>query len=342
MSFTARVLVTIALVGLALLLWELRQVVLLLFGGIVFGTMLGALAAVVARHAGLSYRWAVAVSLLLVVVVAGVVVRLIGGVMAAQLATMTDQVPQALDALRRWLQDQPLGSRLVEAWRAASEHIPWTRVASIGATAFNALGLFLLMLLMGVFLAADPGLYRRGFLRLLPPRSRATVDDAFTQAGNSLLGWLKGQAISMLFVGVATAAGLALLDIPLAMTLGLIAGLLTFVPWVGPIAAGLLAVLLAFTEGPQKALYVAVLMLVIEQTQDNVLMPFVQKWAVALPPVLALISFLIFAGLFGPAGMLFATPLMVVLMALVQRLYVEEVLEPGSAGPTSRSSPADR
>lgn len=91
MSFTARVLVTIALVGLALLLWELRQVVLLLFGGIVFGTMLGALATVVARHAGLSYRWAVAVSLLLVVVVAGVI-----AIGAAALV----EGPGDLDALR--------------------------------------------------------------------------------------------------------------------------------------------------------------------------------------------------------------------------------------------------
>lgn len=68
-------------------------------------------------------------------------------------------------------------------------------------------------------------------------------------------------------------------------------------------------------------------MLLIEQVQDNLVMPFIQRWAVALPPVLALISFLVFAALFGPAGMLFATPLMVVLMALVKRLYVEDLLE---------------
>lgn len=332
MNFAARVLVAIGLVALALLLWELRQVALLVFGGIVFATMLGALATLVQRYTGLSYRLAVVTSVLLVVLAVGAISWLAGGAMVTQMANLSEQLPQAIAALRRWLQDQPLGSRLLQFWRAASQRIPWSEVAALGAATFNAVGLFLLMLLVGVFLAADPRLYRAGFLRLLPPAVRDRTDEAFAQAGQALRGWLKGQAISMLFVGVATAGGLALLGIPLAMTLGLIAGLLTFVPWFGPIASGLLAVLLAFTEGPQKAVYVAVLMLAIEQAQDNLLMPLVQKWAVALPPVLALVSFLVFTGLFGPAGMLFATPLMVVLMALVRKLYVQELLETGAPG----------
>jgi predicted PurR-regulated permease PerM len=333
MSFTERVLLAIGLVALALLTWYLRDVVLLLFGGIVFATILNALARRVRRYTGVSDRLAVAGSVVLVLIAGGLVTWFIGAAMAEQLSTMSQRVPEALQSLRRWLQDQPLGSRMLELWNTAAESIPWSKVATAAAMTLNALGLFLLMLLLAVFFAAEPQLYRKGFLRLLPPERRSSVDDAFTAAGKALAGWLKGQGVSMLFVGVATGVGLALLGIPLALGLGFIAGLFTFVPFFGPIVSGLLAVLLAFAEGPQKALYVALLMLLIEQVQDNVLMPFVQRWAVALPPVLALISFLVFAALFGPAGMLFATPLMVVLMALVKKLYVEDVLESASHTP---------
>jgi predicted PurR-regulated permease PerM len=329
MNFTQRVLVTLALGALALLAWYLRDIALLLFGGVLFATVLTAIANRVSRHTGLSHRFSVGAAVLLVVVLFGVVGWLIGGAMAQQLSEMSEQVPQALQRLRGWLQDQPLGGRVLELGATASESIPLSKVAAAAASLLNAVGLFLLMLLLGVFFAGEPDLYRKGFLRLLPPERRSQVDDAISDAGKALAGWLKGQGVSMLFVGVATGIGLALLGIPLAMSLGFIAGLFTFVPFFGPLASGFLAVLLAFAEGPEKALYVAGLMLLIEQVQDNVLMPFIQRWAVALPPVLALISFLVFAALFGPAGMLFATPLMVVLMVLVRKLYVEDVLEAG-------------
>jgi predicted PurR-regulated permease PerM len=109
--------------------------------------------------------------------------------------------------------------------------------------------------------------------------------------------------------------------------LGVIAGVFAFIPFFGPIASGVLAVALAFIEGPQTALYVGVLCLVIQQIEGNILMPFVQRWAVSLPPVLGLVAVVVFGLLFGVMGVILATPLMVVVMILVQRLYVQEVLE---------------
>lgn len=131
----------------------------------------------------------------------------------------------------------------------------------------------------------------------------------------------------MLFVGTSTAIGLALLGIPLALTLGLLAGALAFIPFFGPIASGVLAVLLAFMQGPDQALYVAVLCVLIQQVEGNVLMPLVQRWAVELPPVLGITAAVIFGLLFGLPGVVLASPLMVVAMVLVRKLYVEGVLE---------------
>jgi predicted PurR-regulated permease PerM len=131
----------------------------------------------------------------------------------------------------------------------------------------------------------------------------------------------------MAFLGVATALGLSLLDVPLAMALGFVTALLAFVPFFGSIAAGVLAVLMAFTVGPEKALHVGLLFVALQQVEEYLLHPFVQRWAVAMPPVLTMLSALIFGILFGVVGVIFATPMMVVVMTLVRKLYVQDVLQ---------------
>ncbi len=342
MSYTARLLLTVGVVALAALTWYLRDAVLLVFGGIVFGTVFVSIADLLKRTTGLAHRWAVVLSVLLLLLLCGVVFWLVGGSLGAQLSVISDQVPQALQKFQGWLRGVPLGPRILELWGTAAEAISVGRVAGLAALTLNAVGLFLLMVLLGVYLAAEPEKYREGFLRLLPVSRRDSAREGLDAADIALSSWLKGQGVCMVFVGTATGIGLALLGIPVAMGLAFVAGLLAFIPFFGPIVSGSLAVLIAFTEGPEKALYVAILMVLIEQVEDNVVVPFVQRWAVKLPPVLALISFVIFATLFGPAGLLFATPLMVVLIALVKTLYVENLLEAGIPKAPDETAGSDR
>jgi predicted PurR-regulated permease PerM len=114
------------------------------------------------------------------------------------------------------------------------------------------------------------------------------------------------------------------MGMPLAAALGLIAGLLEFVPFIGPIVSGGLAVLVAFGQGPTSALYVALLFVALQQVENHVLVPLVQRWAVELPPALALGGVVVAGTLFGPLGVVFGTPLVVVTMVLVQRLWLQE------------------
>lgn len=329
-TFLGRVVLFVAVVGLAIAAWQVKQVVLLLFGGFIFATIFDAVATWVSRATRASHKIGVAVSVAGLSAAAVAVVWLVGDSIAAQLDALRDSLPKAVDALQNWLQQVPFGRRAMELWDEASAgNITWDRIASAAGLTLGALGDSLLMLLIGAFVAAEPKLYKDGFVRLVSPSARSAVADALDECAKALRNWLKGQAVSMLFVGVATGAGLALLGVPLALTLGLLAGLFDFVPFFGPIAAGVLAVLFAFTEGPQTALYVAALMLAIQQLEGNLLMPLVQRWAVQLPPMLGLISVLIFAGWFGIPGIIFATPLMVVVMVLVTKLYVEDFLESG-------------
>ena len=314
--------------ALVLLAWRLSDVLLLLFGAIIVAVALRGFAAPFQRYLGLSPRPAVAITTVLSLVLIVVGFWLAGDRLAQQTADLRERVPDALNAAVAWARGYPIGAAVVDLWDSASAgDVPWSRVANVATQTLGALGSVGLMAVVGVYLAASPQLYRAGLVRLMPPHHRERIEEALLASGQALSRWLLGQGVSMLFVGTSTALGLWLLDIPLALTIGAISAVLAFIPFFGPIASGILAVLIAFMEGPTQALYVAGLCLVIQQIEGNLLMPFVQRWAVELPPVLGITAAVIFGLLFGLAGVILATPLMVVAMVLVQKLYVEGVLE---------------
>lgn len=214
---------------------------------------------------------AAAVALTLAVVVLGS--WLAGDRLLAQTEDLRQRLPEAMAALVSWARGHSLGLAALKVWEGLNaEDMPWARVANAATRTLGALGSIGLVLVLGVYLAADPQLYRRGLVRLVPPAWRARVDGALLASAQALSRWLLGQGISMLFVGSTTAIGLAMLGIPLAATIGVIAGVLAFVPFFGPIASGILAVLLAFMQGPQQALYVAGLCIAIQQVEGNLLM----------------------------------------------------------------------
>ena len=149
--------------------------------------------------------------------------------------------------------------------------------------------------------------------------------------------WLKGQLIAMVVVGLLTGVGLWLLGMRSALALGLLAGLLEFIPFAGPLLAAVPAILLALAVGPDMALWVLLLYFAVQQFEGYVLTPLVQQYAVDLPGVILLFSLLGFGTLFGTLGVVLAAPLSVVTFVLVKRLYVIEALHtqtpiPGEKG----------
>ena len=342
MSFVAKVLTALALAGGALALWQLRSVLLLVFGALLIAVVLSKLARVLQAGSHLPRRASVAVTLLLLLLALAGLVWWIGGELAVQSGDLREELPRAIESARRWLSGTAIGSQAIEALDDLRDSgVPWQRLAGAATLTLGALGNLLLMFLLGAFMALEPGVYRRGFLRLLPPGRRARVAEAIDAAGDALGGWLRGQALSMLFVGLATWLGLALLGVPLALILGVLAGVLDFVPFFGPIASGVLAVLIGFSQGPETALYVAALALAIQQVEGNLLMPLLQRWAVQLPPALGVLSVVVAASLLGLAGVLFATPLTVVAMVLVRKLYVEHSIEAGRGSGDEDRPPRD-
>lgn len=198
-----------------------------------------------------------------------------------------------------------------------------SRVAKGTLTAFGTVIDIALVIFLAVYLALDPMTYRDGFVRLFPRAARARLTDALDAAGLALRRWLIGQLFAMLCVGILATIGLSLIGVPLAVPLGILLGVMDFVPVVGPLVAAIPGLVIAFAQSPQLALYALIVYLVVQNIEGNVIVPLAQRWAVALPAALTLIGILAFGVLFGAAGIFLAMPLLVVTFTLVRKLYVE-------------------
>ena len=330
-TFPRKVLLVAFALLLALITWQVLDLIMLAFGAVIVATVLRSLAAALERHARVPTHISVMAALLLVVIMITAASWLVGEPLSEQFEKLRQRLPAAVDAVMQWLNSHRIGVAALQYIEEArgNDASTWAmRVAGAAGSTFGALSGAALML-MGLYLAVAPRVYRDGLVRLMPLSVRERVGEALDACGNALSRWLLGQSISMLFVGVTTALGLWLLDVPLAFSVGVLSGLLAFIPFFGAIAGGLLAVLLGFMQGPETVLYVLILALVIQQIEGNVLMPLVERWAVGLPPVLGIAATVMFGVLFGLLGVLLAAPAMIVLMVVVQQLYIKGVLEEG-------------
>ena len=324
----AATLIILALVGVALLLVELTRFFMLVFAAIVLGAVFDAIASWIHRTTRIGRGIAHALSVEGIVAIYTRAIMLVGSHLAAEVDTIRQQIPTALRGVEAFLDSYGLGEQVRELAAVGGEDI--SRLAQqaggYALAAGSGIADFVLVLVAAIFLASDPDTYRRGLLLLLPARAEETASLALGDAGRGLKGWMMGQAVSSLVVAALTWAGLALLGVPAAGGLGLIAGLLDVIPMVGPIIAGIPAVLLAFTVSPMTALWTLVLFLAIQQLQGNFLQPMIQKQAVDVPPAVLLFAVVAAGILFGFLGVLLAAPLTVVVYVLVQRIYVKTML----------------
>jgi predicted PurR-regulated permease PerM len=325
-TFTRRAVTCGFVAALFVLGWFLADVAVMIFGGIIIATALSAMAGGVSRLTALPDTIALLVLVIGLTATFVLLTWLLGQQVSQQIGELRNTLPQAIEAASRWLQqDSPIGLSLSEIWDRAKEGgVPWVRVASYASNVTSGALNVALMAIIGLYMAASPGFYFQGALKLVPNDLRGRVAAALGAAGRGIEQWLLGQLLAMAVIGTLTMIGLLALGAPLAVALGVQAGILAFVPFFGPFAFGCLAVLLAFTDSPTMALYVGLLCVGVQLLEGYVITPFIQRRAVALPPVLGLLAVVIFGLLFGVMGVLLATPMMVVLMILVEKLYVED------------------
>ncbi len=326
--FVRRTLIFLALTGLAVLLWQLKAFLLLIFGAVLIAVIFRSLANPIRRFTGIPDGLAVTVAVLLVIGLLSGVSWLFGSEVSAQARQLADTLPEAWRSLEARFGDSGLGER-IQGWAEDAAPTGSGILAGVGRFAMSLVGGIadaLIVIVAGIYLAVQPHLYRKGLLALFPQKRRSVIKQALDESGEALRLWLKGQLISMAVIGTLTGVGLWLIGVPSALMLGILAGTLEFIPLVGPILAAIPALLIALAVSPTMAAWTLGLYLTVQQIEANFLQPVVQQYAVDLPAVVLLFALLGFGILFGALGVILAAPLAVFLYVLVKRLYVREVL----------------
>lgn len=193
--------------------------------------------------------------------------------------------------------------------------------STVGAVAGLLIAIFI-----AIFIATSPRLYREGILHLVPHRSRTRAEEVLDALGEALRGWLMARLIAMVVIGLITGIGLAVLRVPGAAALGLIAGLLELIPFFGPILAAIPAVSIGLMQSPQTGLLVAGLYLIVQQLEGNLVTPVILKKRLDIPPVLTIVAVSLLGVALGVPGMLLAEPLLAAILVLARMLYVEDVI----------------
>lgn len=348
--FLRRVIVVIAVLALVALAVLLAELFLLIIAAIIVAVVLRAMAAPLSALTTISDRWAVGISTLLIAGGLAAALILFGPQIAEQMAALFAALPAASAKLTAALQATAWGSvvidNLEEAGVYAAQFVSQVPLFAVGLAGIIAN--CILALVGGVMLALEPARYREGIVLLVPKRLRGSLRRALDASGDSLKGWLLAQLASMAVIGVMTGAGLWIVGVPSAFGLGLFAGLAQFVPYVGPFVSAIPGLMIAAASGLDIFIWALVVYAGVQQIDDNFITPWIQQRIAGIPMALSLFALVAFGLLFGPVGIILATPLTLIAMVLVLSLYVRDVLgddislpgEPKASPPRKVAAPA--
>jgi predicted PurR-regulated permease PerM len=318
---------TLLVVGVALLpflVWYLFDVILIAFGAIIIATLLWLVAEPMIRW--LSFREGIAL------VLSGIVILLailaigfeFGTRVADQLQDVMQKVSEGAATLQASLQTSELGkfaSRFTGSGFSLTEFL-----AGMLKISSNLIEGVTVALITGIYLAAQPRLYRDGFVMLFPPHLHCYVAERIDAIGAALRLWLIGQLLQMALIGALAMLVVWIIGVPSPIALGLIAGAGEFVPYIGPIVAAIPAILVAATVSWETALWTVAGYLVINQVEGHLIVPLIQRRLVSIPPAVILLGIVAITALFGVEAIVFAAPMTVVLFVAVKVFYVRDKL----------------
>jgi predicted PurR-regulated permease PerM len=319
------------------ILWQIREVILLIFAAVVIAN---ALNVVVKRFqkSGMKRAFAVLLSVFLLIAVFAGFFWLIVPPFAAQLQELSQLVPKGIQRLSAWV--EVLRTRLSPQLIAYIPNVDQliqqlqplvNRLLGGGFTFFsNSLGVlaqFLLVLVLTLMLLADPIPYRKSFIRLFPSFYRRRVDEILDQCAVALRGWMVGILFNMAVIASLSFVGLLILRVPLALAQAALAGILTFIPNIGPALSVVPPIAIALLDTPWKALAVLILYILIQQVESNFLTPYVMAQQVSLLPAITLLAQVFFATFFGFLGLLLALPLTVVGQVWLREVIIKDILD---------------
>jgi len=339
----------ISLIAAVYILWQIRQVILLLFAAVVLANSLNILARWFQKK-GLTRSGAVLAAIACFFSVLVAFFYLIVPPFAVQFQELLVLVPKGGSRLNLWLNS--LNHLVPSQFRGyvpdittfTNQIFPVINQLLGGSFAFfsssvGAVVNILLILVLGLMLLINPLAYRQAFIRLFPYFYRRRVDQVLQECEFSLGRWIEGALISMSVIGILSTLGLSLIGVKAALAQGILAGLLNFIPNIGPTISVIPPMMIASLDSPFKSLLVLILFILIQQFESNFLTPYVMAQHVNLLPAVTLMAQVFFASLFGFWGLLLALPLTVVLQIWVRRVWIEDVLDRWQAPGQFKFSP---
>lgn len=332
------------------ILWEIRQVLLLVFLAVVLATALNWLQLRLQRW-GLQRGQAIAISISLTFLIIFSFFWMIIPPFLQEAQQLGVLIPKGLEQVEAWLDeiadllpssgfdDTPVINRLITQLEPFLEQI-FNNFFALFSNTLAVLLNTLLVLVLTVMLVLDPQPYRRGFIRLFPAFYRSRIDTILTESEQALLAWLAGTGLNMLVIGVVSGLVLALLGVRLVLANAFLAGLLEAIPNIGPALSVIPPMIIAFIDNPWRAVAVLMAYIVIQQLEQYLLVPVVMAKQVELLPAVTLVSQIVFAIFFGFLGLLLALPLVIVGQIWFTEIVLKDILDRWQPNPPPEASTA--
>jgi predicted PurR-regulated permease PerM len=325
-SFFGSSSVLFIIVALFAFLYLFFKVFVLAFSAVLVAVLLTLLARPFKKRLNLRHWAALTLAGLLLVCVIGAVGYLFGSRLAFDIQDVFARMESAQQEIRAELGSSPIGSLVLS--HMGSDGIPVTQiVSSLFSFSTNVIAGVVVSVIAGIYFAAHPSIYLNGFLMLFPPDRRPEAEETTKDIGNALCLWLEGQFLSMMLVGLLSAAATWAIGLPSPLALGLIAGITEFIPYVGPIIAAIPALLVAATQRTDSIIWTLAAYLAIHTVEGNFIAPLIQRQMVYIPPAVMILGIAAIGFIFGPVAVIFAAPMTVVLFVLIKKLYVRDFLK---------------
>lgn len=308
-----------------LLLKTLFSVLLLALAGILISLYFHGFANMIHRKINLPKGWSLALSIIVNIVLLAAFFWFVGARLQSQVSELSDTLPKTIEDVKGEINSSVLGSKIIDYLESSGNSEKMMSAArSFFSSSFGILSDLYIIILMAAFFIASPSVYKKGFIKLLPPKAKTKGKEIVDETGNVLKKWLKGQIFGFFFIAILTGIGLWIMGMPLILTLAIMAGILNFIPNFGPIIALVPAGLLALTISPATAIIVICIYTFVQIIQSAVTQPLIQQKMVNIPPVLTIFAQVAMGLLAGFWGVLLAVPVVAITMTVVDKLYVEQ------------------
>lgn len=326
--FLNKVWITVGIVALTVVvLWILKaifSVLLLVLAGVLIALFFRGLSGIIQRKTHWKEKVCLAISMIGTLLLVAGLFWLIGAKVQQQSVELMETLPSTVESAKEKVSQSEVGQKIIEKMSSQKSMEKAQGLAGkFFSTTFGVFGDVYVILFIGIFFTISPTPYVEGMMALVPPKGRKKARDVLNKVADHLKGWLKGILFAMFVVFVLTAIGLGIMGMKLWLVLALLAGLISFIPNFGPLIALVPAVLVALMEGPQMALMVAGLYLLVQVVETNFITPLIQQKLIDLPPALIILTQVVMGVLSGGWGLVLATPLTVIVIVVIQELYVK-------------------